>query len=216
MSKILMLLLCLGIYNVSYGQNSFVLKGEVADENNDALTGASVVLHPSDKGAVTDEGGEFSISGIPAGNYIIEISFVGYKTFTDSLKIRSNQNYNAQLSVAHLNLQEVVITDNYAETRKKEESLSIEIVNDDYLKQNLGGSLMSSLERLPGVTTIDIGSGQSKPVIRGLGFNRVVVVENNIKHEAQQWGADHGLEIDQYAVDYIEAIIVLQAKNCES
>ncbi|HOL99121.1 MAG: Plug domain-containing protein [Bacteroidales bacterium] len=98
------------------------------------------------------------------------------------------------------------MTDNYAETRKKEESLSIEIVNDEYLKQNLGGSLMSSLERLPGVSTMDIGSGQSKPVIRGLGFNRVVVVENNIKHEAQQWGADHGLEIDQYAVNNVEVI----------
>ena len=59
---------------------------------------------------------------------------------------------------------------------------------------------------MPGITSIDIGSGQSKPVIRGLGFNRVVVVENNIKHEAQQWGADHGLEIDQYAVDIIEII----------
>ena len=65
---------------------------------------------------------------------------------------------------------------------------------------------MKSLERLPGVTTIDIGSGQSKPVIRGLGFNRVVVVENNVKHQAQQWGSDHGLEIDQYAVDNIEII----------
>ena len=65
---------------------------------------------------------------------------------------------------------------------------------------------MNSLERLPGVTTIDIGSGQSKPVIRGLGFNRVVVVENSITHEAQQWGADHGLEIDQYAVDNVEIL----------
>ncbi|MEZ5084100.1 MAG: TonB-dependent receptor plug domain-containing protein [Bacteroidales bacterium] len=34
----------------------------------------------------------------------------------------------------------------------------------------------------------------------------VVVVENNIKHEAQQWGADHGLEIDQYAVENVEVI----------
>jgi iron complex outermembrane receptor protein len=65
-------------------------------------------------------------------------------------------------------LHEVVITDHYAETRKKEESLNIEVVNDDYLRQNLGGSLMKSLERLPGVSTIDIGAGQSKPVIRGL------------------------------------------------
>jgi iron complex outermembrane receptor protein len=89
---------------------------------------------------------------------------------------------------------------------KREESLNIEVVNDDYLRQNLGGSLMKSLERLPGVSTIDIGAGQSKPVIRGLGFNRVVVVENNIKHESQQWGADHGLEIDQFAAENIEVI----------
>ncbi|RYD70320.1 MAG: TonB-dependent receptor, partial [Sphingobacteriales bacterium] len=53
---------------------------------------------------------------------------------------------------------------------------------------------------------IGIGSGQSKPLIRGLGFNRVVVVDKGIKHEGQQWGADHGLEIDQFAIGEIELI----------
>lgn len=207
MSKVFMLLLCLGIfYNLSFGQNSYVLTGVVVDENNKALTGATVLVHPTNKGTVSNKAGNFTIPGMQAGKYVIEISFIGYKTFTDSLEIRGNINYKAQLNVAHLNLQEVVITDDYAEKRKKEESLNIEIVNNDYLKQNLGGSLMNSLERLPGVSTIDIGSGQSKPVIRGLGFNRVVVVENNIKHEAQQWGSDHGLEIDQYAVDNVVVI----------
>ena len=53
---------------------------------------------------------------------------------------------------------------------------------------------------------MSIGSGSSKPMIRGLGFNRVVVAENGMKHEGQQWGDDHGLEADQYAVDRVEVI----------
>lgn len=59
---------------------------------------------------------------------------------------------------------------------------------------------------LPGISTIDIGSGQSKPLIRELGFNRVVIAEHGVKHEAQQWGTDHGLEIDQFAVERLEVI----------
>jgi iron complex outermembrane receptor protein len=183
-----------------------VLAGKVVNEDNQALPGATVFLYPIEKGTITDDKGNFIIHNLNKGNYKIEISFIGYRSLTDSVEISGDKTYNAQLTENTLNLQEVVITDNYMEIRKKEESLNIEIVNDDYLKQNLGGSLMNSLERLPGVTAMDIGSGQSKPVIRGLGFNRVVVVENNIKHEAQQWGADHGLEIDQYAVDHVEII----------
>ena len=188
------------------GQSNYVLEGKVVDQSNQALPGASLMLYPIKKGTVSDHNGKFSISNLLRDTYVIEVSFIGYNTLVDTLFIEKNTIYDVQLNVTNLNLSEVIITDNYAEQRKREESLSIELVNDDDLKQNLGGSLMNSLERLPGVTTINIGSGQSKPVIRGLGFNRVVVVENNIKHEAQQWGSDHGLEIDQYAVDNIEVI----------
>ncbi len=79
-------------------------------------------------------------------------------------------------------------------------------VDRDYLQQNFSGSLMQTLEGIPGVKAMSIGSGQSKPMIRGLGFNRMVVSDNGIKHEGQQWGDDHGLEIDQFAIDRVEVI----------
>lgn len=189
-----------------YGQRPVEIKGRVVNEKNEPLTGASVFFFPEKKGTITDERGFFRIDNIAKGQYEIRVSFLGYALYRDSVNVVKSTTYDVKLKVAPLNLQEVVVTDNYAEKRKKELSLNVEIVNDDYLKQNMGGSLMNSLERLPGVTTIDIGAGQSKPVIRGLGFNRVVVVENSIKHEAQQWGADHGLEIDQYAVENIEVV----------
>ena len=201
----LLLSMCI-LHSFSYGQKTYQLKGTVVDEDNTPLTGASVVLYPPEIGAVTDDKGHFVFDELSKGNYTVEISYIGFFKRIDAIALDENISYIAGLRVSRLNLQEVVVTDNYVATRIKEESLNIEIVNDDYLKRNLGGSLMRSLERLPGVSTFDIGSGHSKPVIRGLGFNRVVVVENSIKHEAQQWGADHGLEIDQYAIDNIEVI----------
>ncbi len=79
-------------------------------------------------------------------------------------------------------------------------------VSREFLNQNFAGSLMQTLEGIPGVKAMTIGSGQSKPVIRGLGFNRLAVSEDGIKHEGQQWGDDHGLEIDQFAIDRAEVI----------
>ncbi|WP_035455591.1 TonB-dependent receptor [Algoriphagus terrigena] len=102
-------------------------------------------------------------------------------------------------------LEEVVVMDQ-KEIIQRQESNSVELVRQDFIRENRGGSLMQSLERVPGITLISIGSGASKPLIRGLGFNQVMVVENGIKHEGQQWGADHGLEVDQYAADQIMII----------
>ncbi len=207
MSKFFMLLLSMGMMcAMVFGQSHYQLKGKIVDENNEPLIGASVMLYPIQEGTIADINGEFVIHNILEGKYEIEISFMGYNTLKDTLILNNSRTYHAKLKVNTLSLQEVVVTDHYAEKRKKEEALNIEVVNDDYLKQNLGGSLMNSLERIGGVSLISIGSGQSKPLIRGLGFNRVVVAENGIKHEAQQWGADHGLEIDQYAVDNVEII----------
>ncbi|MDR2773170.1 MAG: TonB-dependent receptor plug domain-containing protein, partial [Tannerella sp.] len=79
-------------------------------------------------------------------------------------------------------------------------------IGESLLKKNFSGSLMQSLEKNPGIKAMSIGSGQSKPAIRGLGFNRMLVAENGIKHEGQQWGEDHGLEIDQFALDNIEIV----------
>ena len=102
-------------------------------------------------------------------------------------------------------LNEFILLDQSRQLRS-EESNSIEIIKQEFIRENRGGSLMKSLERMPGVSLIGIGSGAAKPLIRGLGFNQVMVVENGIKHEGQQWGADHGLEVDQFAADQIMII----------
>lgn len=79
-------------------------------------------------------------------------------------------------------------------------------VSADEMHRRSGHSLMDALAETEGVQAMDIGVGFSKPMIRGLGFQRVAVTENGVKQEGQQWGADHGLEIDAYHVEGVRVV----------
>ena len=103
-------------------------------------------------------------------------------------------------------LDEVVVRGDRIQNIQMKSAENIVHIDKSYIEANFSGSLMQSLEKIPGVRAMTIGSGQSKPAIRGLGFNRMIVTENGIKHEGQQWGEDHGLEIDQFSVDEVEII----------
>ncbi len=103
-------------------------------------------------------------------------------------------------------LDDVTVTGRQRRDYQMRSSQSAVQVSHDFLQQHFAGSLMQTLEGIPGVKAMSIGSGQSKPTIRGMGFNRLAVSEDGIKHEGQQWGDDHGLEIDQFSIDRAEVI----------
>lgn len=196
----------LTVVPAGYSQTTVSLAGQVSGESNQNLSAAVVSLTPAAVVTITDDQGRFALYDLSRGTYRLSVSFIGYQTHTDTLMLTRDTTVLINLIPAALSLHEIVITDPYPHIRRTEESLSVEVVNEQFLKRNLGNNLIQSLERLPGVSAMDIGSGMGKPVIRGLGFNRIVLVENGIRHEAQQWGADHGTEIDQYAIDQAEVI----------
>lgn len=105
-----------------------------------------------------------------------------------------------------VSLNEVVIRGNTDRQIQMLSPLSTLRANKQFIEQHFSGSLMQTLSVLPGVKAMSIGAGQSKPVIRGLGFNRVLVTENGVAHQGQQWGDDHGLEVDQYAIDRADVL----------
>jgi iron complex outermembrane receptor protein len=202
-----LLLCCFAIVTKASAQ-SVRISGSVFSDGHKPLEGAIVTLFPYSISTITDKEGHFFFTHIPKNSQKITVSHSAYSLYEMQLSLDQNSNVlpDIFLHPEAKQLQEVVITDRYEARRKKTESLNIETVNSSFIQRNLGGSLMQSLQRLPGVKTISIGSGGSKPLIRGLSFNQVIVVENGIKHEGQQWGADHGLEIDQYAVNRVEII----------
>lgn len=111
-----------------------------------------------------------------------------------------------QTESSTISLKEVIVTADERRFSLTKSSQNTIQVGKNYIEERFSGSLMQSLEQLPGIKAMHISSGQSKPSIRGLGFNRLVVAENGIKHEGQQWGEDHGLEIDQFAVEQVDIV----------
>lgn len=110
----------------------------------------------------------------------------------------------AQDSTKVIELEKVTITGySFKTVSKRSSALSVDIVEKEFLKEHFTGNLMQTLEYMPGVRSMDVGSGFSKPMIRGMGFNRISVTENGIKQEGQQWGSDHGLEIDAFNVERV-------------
>ncbi len=104
-----------------------------------------------------------------------------------------------------LRLEEVTVTAVHRHASPIASQSSID-VDSEHLHEQVQTTLAQSLNSIAGVQASSIGSGQSRPAIRGMGFNRIAIMHDGIRHEGQQWGDDHGLEIDQFAIDHIEII----------
>lgn len=184
------------------------LTGAIYDaKNKEPLPGAIVSIHELDLAKVTDIDGKFSFKNIRPATYHLHISYMGYKAQTKVKKIgQVDETFDFYLEPTTLELSEIVIESNHYKTGPKEQTLPMEILDAEFLAKNRKGTFVNSLEDIPGISAINTGVGISKPVIRGMSFNRVIVNDKGIKQEGQQWGTDHGLEIDMFEPGRVEVI----------
>ena len=106
----------------------------------------------------------------------------------------------------HLHLDGVVVTGLTGDSRLSETPSAVSVLDANSLKSNAFGNIVDAIARIPGVSQISTGGGISKPVIRGLGYNRVIVIADGIRQEGQQWGDEHGVELDGNNVHSVEII----------
>lgn len=182
----------------AYGQ--YTLNGVVQGEQGELLYGAH--LHTSVGNEITDQHGYFEFTDVPQRTVQLYISHIGFQSKDTLVEVSGDLHLNIQLLPDNNQLDEVVLSASGTQPK----TTNKETMTERELTEQFSGSLASSLERLSGVNSSEIGAGASKPIVRGLGFNRVVVAENGTKHEGQQWGADHGLEMDAFAAEEVEVI----------
>ncbi|MBR4187842.1 MAG: TonB-dependent receptor [Bacteroidaceae bacterium] len=103
-------------------------------------------------------------------------------------------------------LSEVTVQGIAGVQRLKDAASPFMVVTPKQLHVTLGTNIVDAVGHLPGLSQISTGAGISKPVIRGLGYNRVVVVDQGIRQEGQQWGDEHGLEVDEEGVHSVEVL----------
>ncbi len=106
----------------------------------------------------------------------------------------------------HIELKQVVVTSPTGALKMEDMSMPAAVIDRNELRLTPATNIVDAVAKLPGVAQVSTGSGISKPVIRGLGYNRVVVVADGVRQEGQQWGDEHGVEIDGNAVSSVEVL----------
>jgi iron complex outermembrane recepter protein len=179
-------------------------KGIIEDENGEPLAGATVWIETLKSGTSTDPNGTFRFSNACPGSYILLIRFVGYEDQTISTKIPAAKTLIIQMKPSVQVLHDIVIEGDHIQRHSLSQSLSI--LSEEQLSVNKGKTLGEMLQAVPGVTNIMTGPSVFKPVINGLHSQRLLILNNGIRQEGQQWGIDHAPEIDTYIASELEVI----------
>ncbi len=183
------------------------LTGKITDVvTGEPLAGASVYLPDLKVGVTSNAQGIFLLQNIPAGKYLLEISFTGYASVIATVDINGNMEKDFSMSHSYVENEAVTVTGVSAATSVKRTPIPVNILRKEELLRGVSTNLIDALGKTPGISQVSTGPAISKPFIRGLGYNRVVVVNDGIRQEGQQWGDEHGIEIDEYNVTKAEVL----------
>ena len=106
----------------------------------------------------------------------------------------------------HLQLNELTVTGVTGDTKLKHVTAPVSIVSPQVLRTTASTNVIDAISHQPGVSQLTTGGSISKPIIRGLGYNRVVVMSDGVRQEGQQWGDEHGVEVDGNSVNSVEIL----------
>ena len=187
--------------------NKVVLHGRVTDAiDGQPVVGASIYFPLLKQGTITNAEGRYSIKDLPVVKTTIQVTYVGHLTIIEAIDLRTTTERNFVMQENNATLKEVVVTGLTGSTRADRSPAPISVVAPRVLQATPSANIIDAIAHQPGVSQITTGSGISKPVIRGLGYNRIVTVNDGIRQEGQQWGDEHGIEVDAQSIHSVEIL----------
>ena len=183
------------------------ITGRITDKlNGEPVAGATVYIPELKTGTMADKDGVYKIDNLPRTKVIIQVSFIGYKSVIENIDLATTSTKDFVMEQAITEMNEVVITGSSRATEITKTPVPMITVSSKELQQNLNTNIIDAIAKLPGVSAVTTGPNVSKPFIHGLGFNRVLTLYDGVRQEGQQWGDEHGIEIDENAVERIEIV----------
>ena len=206
--KIIIILIMLIITPEVYSfELSSKISGIVTDEDSIPVQYVNITLTEIGIFTTTDSKGYFEFINIPYGSYHITLVRTGYKTKILPVDIEQPEvKINTLLEKTLIETPTIDVTSSFQTQDISNSTFSISTITSENLTKSSGEILSSVISNLPGVNSITTGVSIGKPVIRGLTANRVLILNNGVKQETQQWGDEHSAEISLYDIDRIEIL----------
>lgn len=182
------------------------ISGQVIDSEKGTIVSTAIFeVHESGQTVEVDASGFFEIQLAP-GTYHLHIQAPSYEAWDLDIKLKSDTVLKVALRPTFLEIKEVLIEDSFLKTVQRESSQDVELIHLGESEKGLQATLAESLRKNPGLEAYNTGVGVAKPIIRGFTATRISVFDQGIRQEGQQWGMDHGLEIDPFNANRIEVI----------
>ena len=201
--SILLILICFQL-----SVQAQTISGVVKDaETQQPLSFCNISVLKSTVGTTTDAIGKFKIT-LPQNIRTpkLVVSFLGYAFDTLQVSAEKN-NYEILLKPRQGTLNEVVVTGVSKAELVKENPVAIVSVSEKSIEASAETNIIDVLvKNAAGLNAVKTGPNISKPFIRGLGYNRVLTLYDGIRQEGQQWGDEHGIEVDAYNISKAEVV----------
>lgn len=200
---IAILLIISGLAN---SQNcKYSLSGKVTDlHDGSLLSGATLVFNEINKTAQTDLDGRYNISNLCKGQYSIKLIHPLCDSTTFKININGNTNRDFKLEHHIEELNEIIVKGNSYDDQSK--SVYENKVSTETLEQYSTGSLGDALNSLSGISSLNKGNGIVKPIINGLHSSRIIMINNGVRMQDQEWGKEHAPNIDINAIERLTVI----------
>ena len=183
------------------------LSGSVKDsKDNSALSAVSIYFPDLKLGTVSKTDGTYSIKNIPNGTYLVEASSIGYASQIKEITIKESATADFALIPSSTEMKEVIVTGVSSATEKQSNPIPVSVVSQSDMLQNSSTNIIDAISTAPGVSQMTLGPNISKPFIRGLGYNRVVTVNDGVRQEGQQWFDEFGIEVDEFSINKVEIL----------
>ncbi|WP_158996290.1 TonB-dependent receptor [Mucilaginibacter sp. L196] len=170
------------------------------------IHGATIFIPDLNIGTSTDEKGNYLLKQLPEGEYLMQVSAIGYGSVTKMINLSNTYSVDFKLSASNYELSDVVVTALGNTTTKKRAPIPISVVTHNMILQGVANTAVDLIASQPGISETTEGAGTTKPQINGLGFDRVLTLMDGVPQEDFQWGDDHGLLVDPYGVYDAEII----------
>ena len=182
----------------------YTLRGKIHDAKSDKpIADATIILRENGRGVTSDAEGNFIISNLCRQSYTLEMSHVACHHLTKQVEIDGNTEGVFLLAHDDKILENIIIREKRVELASTQANSQLSGVE---LDKKRGETLGEMLKSLPSVTTLNTGSTVSKPVIQGLHSDRILILNNGVRQEGQQWGLDHAPEIDPFIADKLTVL----------
>ncbi|WP_254154168.1 TonB-dependent receptor [Chryseosolibacter indicus] len=179
------------------------IEGEILSDEGKFLPQATVKIVNTEQTVLTADDGSFIFDHLCQDRVQILVSYVGFSNITITLDLPIKRKINIILQRAQKVLDDVIVE---GEQLRRGASQTSAILSREDLAGLHGKPLGESLKEIPGVNALQTGPAIFKPVIHGLHSQRIMVLNNGIRQEGQQWGVEHAPEIDPFIASEIEVV----------